>query len=158
LSRYSQTKTDQSLLTKFHGDRPPLTAEMIQMLGAKTIGVDPRKNLAEDYEYQVGYKHLTMEFEAIADWIKNTQQQFEVISGLDLFSRQGFLFNYATPETAAAFLKGLRRGLVSKGLLYISPPYVPSSLENRCANRRIVTRAGFHVLYEGYFLILQKTK
>ncbi|MGB3494066.1 MAG: hypothetical protein WBA57_15150, partial [Elainellaceae cyanobacterium] len=42
LSRYSQTKTDQSLLTKFHGDRPPLTAEMIQMLGAKTIGVDPR--------------------------------------------------------------------------------------------------------------------
>lgn len=158
LSRYSQTDTDQDLLAKFHSDRPPITAEMMQMLGAKTIGVDPRENSAEDYTYQVGYRHLNMEFEAIAPWLKNTQQQFDIISGLDLFSRQGFLFNHATSETAAAFLKGLRRGLASKGLLYVSPPYVPSSAENRCANRRIFTRAGFRIVYEGYFIILQKVK
>jgi len=158
LSRYSQTDTDQDLLAKFHSDRPPIAPEMMQMLGARTIGVDPRENCAEDYDYQAGYRHLSMEFEAIAPWLKNTQQQFDVISGLNLFSRQGFLFNHATPESVVKFLKALRRGLVAEGLLYVSPPHVPSNSENRCANRRIFMRAGFRILYEGYFFILQKTK
>lgn len=129
----------------------------MQILGAKAIGVDPRENRSSDYDYEVGYRHLKMEFEDINTWISETQQQFDIISGLHLFSRQGFLFSHSTPENSVTFLKGLRRGLVPRGLLYLSPLYVPSTSDNRCANRRIFTRAGFQILYEGYFIILQKT-
>jgi len=156
LSEYAPPDKNQDLLTQFYADRPPLATEMLQMLGAKTIGIDPRDNCSGDYKYEVAYKHFKLEFEDIASWFQTTQQTFDVISCINLFNRQSFLYDHLSYEDIADFFHQLQGGLLPNGLLYSSPPMLPLSEENRCTNRRIFTRAGFRILHEGYFLILSK--
>lgn len=158
LSLYTEPDQDQDLLTQFYSDRPPIAAEMLQMLGAKTYGIDPRENCTADYDYQVAYKHFSVDFPEIQEWLQSLKQTFDVLSCINLFSRQSFLLDHQTPEDIADFFKDLRRSLAPNGLLYTAPPVMPSSPENRCTNRRIFTRAGFRILYEGYFLILEPAK
>ncbi|MEB3213193.1 MAG: hypothetical protein VKL39_17715 [Leptolyngbyaceae bacterium] len=156
LSTYGPPDEKQDLLSQFHADRPPIATEMLQMLGAKTIGLDPRANNSGEYKYDVAYKHFKVEFDGVHQWLQTTQQKFDVISCMNLFNRQSFLYDHSDVEDTAAFFKDLRTGLLPDGLLYSSPPFIPSSDENRSSNRRIFTRAGFRILHEGYFLILTK--
>ncbi len=153
LATYAPPDAQQDLLTQFYADRPPVAPEMLQMLGARTVGLDPRKNSKDDYKYDVAYKHFSMEFEDVATWLQTTQQSFDVISCIHLFNRQSFLYDHSSYEDTAAFFKSLRKALGLNGLLYSSPPLIPSSEENRCTNRRILTKAGFQIVHEGYFLI-----
>jgi SAM-dependent methyltransferase len=156
LSTYGPPDESQDLLSQFHADRPPIATEMLQMLGAKTIGLDPRANNPEDYKYDVAYKHFKVEFENVEQWLRTTQQKFDVISCMNLFNRQSFLYDHHSYEDTGEFFKSLRIGLLPDGLLYSSPPLLPSSEENRQMNRRIFTRAGFRILHEGYFFIATK--
>lgn len=154
LSTYGVPDKEQDLLTQFYADRPPIATEMLQMLGAKTIGLDPRANRADEYKYDVAYKHFKIEFDDIDAWLQNSPHRFDVISCMNLFNRQSFLYDHNSYEDTADFFEILHKGLATDGLLYTSPPMIPSSEENRCTNRRIFTRAGFRILHEGYFLIL----
>lgn len=153
LATYAPPDPHQGLITQFYADRPPVAPEMLQMLGARTVGLDPRKNSKDDYQYDVAYKHFSMEFEEVATWLQTTQQKFDVISCIHLFNRQSFLYDHQGYSDTAAFFKSLRKALPPDGLLYSSPPCIPSSEENRCTNRRIFTKAGFRIVHEGYFLI-----
>ncbi|NET53777.1 MAG: hypothetical protein F6K09_35605, partial [Merismopedia sp. SIO2A8] len=75
---------------------------------------------------------------------------------LNVLKRQSFLYGHPDPEHLTAFLGGVRRALVSHGLLYCTSPLPPSSSENRQINRQIFRRAGFRLLHEGYYLIAEK--
>jgi len=156
LSTYGPPDGTQDLLLQFHADRPPIATEMLQMLGAKAIGLDPRANNSGEYAYDVAYKHFKVEFDDVDQWLRTTRQKFDVISCINLFNRQSFLYDHHSYEDVATFFQSLRTGLLPDGLLYSSPPLIPSSEENRQTNRRIFTRAGFRILHEGYFFITTK--
>ncbi|MEM7770853.1 MAG: hypothetical protein AAGA75_14280 [Cyanobacteria bacterium P01_E01_bin.6] len=156
LSTYGTPDETQDLLSQFYADRPPIATEMLQMLGAKTVGLDPRATNTGEYKYDVAYKHFKTEFEDVESWLQTTQNKFDVISCMNLFNRQSFLYDHQSYEDTAKFFQSLRTGLLPDGLLYSSPPLIPSSEENRSTNRRIFTRAGFRILHEGYFFIVTK--
>lgn len=156
LSEYCPPDKDANLLSQFYGDRPPIGAELLQMLGAKTIGIDPRSHAPSDYEYQTAYRHRMVEFDDIGQWVKEHVNTFDVVSCLNVMKRQSFLYSHPDPESITEFLTTLRRSLISSGLIYITSPVTPSSSENRQINRQIFSRAGFRLLHEGYYLIAEK--
>ncbi|MEB3232377.1 MAG: hypothetical protein VKJ64_15310 [Leptolyngbyaceae bacterium] len=156
LSEYASLAKDANLLSQFYSDRPPIGAELLQMLGAKTIGLDPRGNAAELYDYQVAYRHRVVEFDAIDQWVKDYVNKFDIVSCLNLFKRHSFLYGHSEPEQITRFLVGVRRSLVAKGLVYSTTPLPPSTSENRQTNRRIFQNAGFQILHEGYYLIAER--
>lgn len=157
LSEYSAAplETTTDLITQFYLDRPPILAELLQMLGAQSVGVDPRENCADTYEYQVSYRHHISDFPGIASWLGKLKYKFDLMSCFNLYARQGFAYYYQTPEELTQFFKGLRHGLSPQGLLFTTAPLPPSSLENQQSNRQIFSQAGFQVLYEGYYMILE---
>ncbi|MEM9216631.1 MAG: hypothetical protein AAGD25_20070 [Cyanobacteria bacterium P01_F01_bin.150] len=156
LSEYAPLDKDANLLSQFYGDRPPVGAELLQMLGAKTIGVDPRSHCSQTYNYQTSYRHRMVEFDEMDQWIKDYVNSFDVVSCLNLLKRQSFLYGHSNADSITEFLTTVRRSLVSHGLLYMIAPLAPSSPENRQANRQIFSRAGLRVLHEGYYLIAEK--
>ena len=156
LSEYAVPDKSANLLSQFYGDRPPIGAELLQMLGAKTIGVDPRSHCTDTYHYQMSYRHRMAEFDEMDQWIKEYVSTFDVVSCLNVLKRQSFLYGHPDPENITDFLKNVRRSLVSNGLLYMTAPLAPSSPENRQTNRQIFSRAGLRILHEGYYLIAEK--
>ncbi|MGK7888837.1 MAG: hypothetical protein AB4042_05840 [Leptolyngbyaceae cyanobacterium] len=156
LSEYAPLAKDANLLSQFYGDRPPIAAELLQMLGAKTTGLDPRANCAETYGYQVSYRHRVVEFDAIEKWVKDYVNTFDIVSCLNILRRHSFLYGHSDPDHLTHFLAGVRRSLVSKGLLYCTAPLPPSTSDNRKTNRRIFRKAGFQILHEGYYLIAER--
>ncbi|HHP7245688.1 MAG TPA: hypothetical protein ACFE0H_13485 [Elainellaceae cyanobacterium] len=153
LSEYGTVDDDGDLLNQFYGDRPPMAAEMLQLLGAQTIGIDPRRHCPQTYDYRVSYKHQIVNFDAIENWLNAFSAPFDVISGFNLFSRPGFLYHYWSTDRIVALFQTLRQRLEPCGLLYTSSPFPPASLENRHTNRQIFTKAGFEILHEGYYFI-----
>ncbi|MGJ3250863.1 MAG: hypothetical protein ACFE0J_07000 [Elainellaceae cyanobacterium] len=153
LSNYGSVDDDDDLLNQFYGDRPPMAAEMLQLLGAQTIGIDPRSHCSQTYDYRVSYKHQIVNFDAIENWLNAFSHPFDVISGFNLFSRPGFLYHYWSTDRVVALFRKLRQQLEPRGLLYTSSPLPPASLENRHTNRQIFTKAGFEILHEGYYFI-----
>lgn len=156
LSTYVKPDDDSRLIEQFYGDHPPIAAEILQMLGAKTVGVDPRHHCRDDYEYQVSYAHRAVEFGAIESWLDELSERFNVISCLNLFSRHSFLYHYAASDEFIQFFTRLWTKLMTGGLVYTTPPFAPSSEENCSANRAVFAAAGFNILHEGYYLILQR--
>lgn len=157
LSAYGGDPETSDLLAQFYHDHPPILPEILQMLGAHTIGLDPRHNDPSQYSYQPIYKHKTSDFTDIHDWLSrlSANQKFDLISCFNLFSRQSFAFHYHSPEQIIEFFKGIRRGISPEGLLYTSAPLLPSSSEYRRTNRKIFAKAGFKIIYEGYYFILE---
>ncbi len=159
LSAYlSLSERSPNLLTQFYDDHPPIEAEIMQMLGAQTYGIDPRDNDAVEYNYPIAYKHIQTEFSDVAPWLQKVKSKFDVITCFNLFSRNSFTYHYHSPKAIAEFFKGLRAGLSRHSLVYTSAPLLPSSQENRDTNRRIFDQAGFRILYEGYYVILEPRK
>ena len=156
LSEYAPFDKDANLLSQFYGDRPPIGAELLQMLGAKTIGVDPRSHCSQTYDYQISYRHRMAEFDEMDQWIKDYINTFDVVSCLNVLNRQSFLYGHPDPESITEFLTNVRRSLISNGLIYMTAPLAPSSFENRHTNRQILSRAGLRILHEGYYLIAEK--
>ena len=156
LSEYAPPDTDANLLSQFYGDRPPIGAELLQMLGAKTLGVDPRSHCSETYNYQISYRHRMAEFDDMGDWIKDYVNTFDVVSCLNVLNRQSFLYGHSDPDSITEFLASVRRSLIPNGLIYMTSPLAPSSPENRQTNRQIFNRAGLRLLHEGYYLIAAK--
>ncbi|NEQ96445.1 MAG: hypothetical protein F6K30_06930 [Cyanothece sp. SIO2G6] len=156
LSEYAPLAKNTNLLSQFYGDRPPISAELLQMLGAKTTGLDPRTNCATTYDYQVAYRHRVVEFDGIERWVKDHVNQFDIVSCLNLLKRHSFIYAHSEPEQIVRFFANVRRSLVAKGLLYSTAPLPPSSSENRRTNRRIFQKAGFQILHEGYYLIAER--
>lgn len=145
----------RDLLQRFYGDRPPLRAEILQILGAQTIGIETRPNDKAVYDYQTSYKHRTMEFVEIKNWLKTNNTQFDVITCFQLFDRISFAYYYSAPQDISRFLRHLRASLAPQGLLYCNAPFMPFSEENRQRNQQVYKGAGLHPLYEGYYVILQ---
>ena len=156
LSEYAPPDEDSNLLSQFYGDRPPISAELLQMLGAKTIGVDPRSHCSATYNYQISYRHRMAEFDDMGDWIKAYVNTFDVVSCLNVLNRQSFLYGHSDPDSITDFLSSVRRSLITNGLIYMTAPLAPSSPENRQTNRQIFSRAGLRLLHEGYYLIAAK--
>lgn len=152
---YLQPKKEEDLLVQFHQDYPPLCAEILQILGAKVNGLDPRPNYKNEYEYQTAYKHRMLEYPQIKDWLTSVEIKFDVISCLSLFGKYDFSFYYSTPDQLVRFLSPLRHVLSPQGLLYSDPPLLPTQPDAREMNRRIFGKAGFRVVYEGYYYILE---
>lgn len=157
LSEYAPPDEDSNLLSQFYGDRPPISAELLQMLGAKTIGVDPRSHCSDTYNYQISYRHRMAEFDDMGDWIKDYVNTFDVVSCLNVLNRQSFLYGHSDPDSITDFLSSVRRSLITNGLIYMTAPLAPSSPENRQTNRQIFSRAGLRLLHEGYYLIAAKS-
>jgi hypothetical protein len=155
LSSSGTAKAESNLLGQFYSDNPPIAAELLQILGAQTIGIDPRANSKEAYEYRVSYKHRIMGFGDIKTWITALDTSFDVISCFNVFSKTNFAYYYGSPQEVSGFLRGLKRGLAPEGLLYCDPPFLPCSTENKQCNYDVFTWAGFQVLYEGYYFILK---
>jgi hypothetical protein len=155
LSEYGTPLDTNDLLAQFYAIHPPILPEILQMLGATTFGVDPRENSSQEFEYQVTYKHMCCEFPEISTWMQKLPSKFDLISCFNLFSRRSFNYLYQSPDEIADFFAQLRRGLNRQGLLYTSAPLIPSSSENRQMNRRIFAKAGFKIVYEGYYFILE---
>jgi hypothetical protein len=155
LSFHGTAKADSDLLSQFYSDNPPIAAELLQILGAQTIGIDPRANSKEIYDYQVSYKHRVMGFVDIKTWITALDRSFDVISCFNLFSKANFAYYYGSPEEVSSFLRGLKRGLSPEGLLYCDPPFLPCSAKNKQYNHDVFTWAGFQILHEGYYFILK---
>ena len=156
LSEYAPPDKDANLLSQFYGDRPPVGAELLQMLGAKTVGIDPRSHCSESYSYQITYRHRMVEFDDVSEWLQEYGSTFDVISCLNVLKRQSFLYGHPDPEHITTFLAGLRHWIVPNGLLYSTSPLPPSSEENCQTNRQIFHRAGFRILHEGYYLIAER--
>jgi hypothetical protein len=154
LSPYVSIETN-NLLDRFYNDQPPIAAELLQILGAHTVGVDTRPNSKEVYEYKPTYKHKTMEFFEIGKWLTTLDYKFDVVSCINLFNKFGFAYHYSLPHQIAQFLSNLRKVMSPQGLLYCTAPVIPSSPENKQINYQTFSDAGFKVLYEGYYLILQ---
>jgi hypothetical protein len=155
LAPYAPPREDHDLLAQFYSDHPPITAEILQMLGAQTIGLDPRANSKETYQYQTSYKHRIVEFVDLQDWLATVEEKFDVVTCFHVFNRSSFMYYYETPEQISKFLKGLRAVISPQGLLYSGTPILPISPENVEMNRKIFQDAGFKVIYEGYYLILE---
>jgi hypothetical protein len=157
LSSYGPDLDTSNLLAQFYQDHPPVTAEILQMLGAHTIGLDPRQHNPDEYSYQPIYKHKTSEFIDVQQWLSrlSVNQKFDLIACFNLFDRPSFAFHYHSPETITEFFKGVRRGITSEGVVYTSAPLLPSSSENRRTNRKIFAKAGFKIIHEGYYFILE---
>jgi 2-polyprenyl-3-methyl-5-hydroxy-6-metoxy-1,4-benzoquinol methylase len=145
----------RELLQRFYGDHPPIGAEILQILGAQTIGIDTRPNDKSVYAYHTSYKHRVMEFVDIKNWLQTNNSQFDVITCFQVFDRVNFAYYYSAPEDISRFLRYLRKSLAPQGLLYCSTPFMPFSEENRQLNRQVYTGAGLKPLYEGYYVILQ---
>ena len=143
LSEYAPYDKDANLLSQFYGDRPPVGAELLQLLGAKTTGLDPRKHCSDTYDYQVSYRHRIVEFEDMGEWIKDHINTFDVVSCLNVLKRHSFLYGHPDPEDITDFLAGVRRSLVPQGLLYSTSPLPPSTHDNRQTNRRIFNALDF---------------
>lgn len=154
LSPYLSTEKD-NLLDRFYSDQPPITAELLQILGAHTVGIDTRPNSKEVYTYQTTYKHRTMEFCDIGKWLTTLDYGFDVVSCINLFDRSAFAYHYNLPHQITQFLTTVRKSMLSKGFLYCTAPLIPSSPDNKRINLQIFNGAGFKVIYEGYYLILQ---
>ncbi|MDX2100120.1 MAG: hypothetical protein SFW36_20280 [Leptolyngbyaceae cyanobacterium bins.59] len=152
---FFQVKKEEEFLNQFCKDHPPLGAEILQILGARVIGLDPRAHDKAEYEYQTTYKHRAIEFNKIKEWLPSVETKFEVISCLSLFNKYDFAYHYSTSRQIAYFLNTLRSILMPKGILYSDPPETPCTPEAREMNRRIFQQAGFRVIYEGYFYILE---
>ncbi|HEY9625039.1 MAG TPA: hypothetical protein V6C78_32230 [Crinalium sp.] len=155
LSPYGNAKDKDSLVEQFFSDQPPIATELLQILGAHTVGIDPRHPSREVYDYQTTYKHRTMDFSDISKWLTTLDYCFDVVSCLNLFDKSNFAYYYSLPEDLSRFLKLLRRAMSPKGLLYCTHPFLPSSEENQQTNRQIFNEAGFDILHEGYYVILQ---
>jgi hypothetical protein len=157
LSSYGPDLDTSDLLAQFYQDHPPVTPEILQMLGAHTIGLDPRQHDSDEYSYQSIYKHKVSEFTDVQPWLSrlSVTQKFDLISCFNLFDRPSFAFHHHTPETITEFFKGIRRGLTSEGVVYTSAPLLPSSSEHRRTNRKIFAKAGFKIIHEGYYFILE---
>jgi hypothetical protein len=155
LSSYGLAEDEDDLIDQFYRDHPPIGAELLQVLGAQTTGVEPRGNLKERYDYQVTYKHRVMEFNAIKDWLKTLNTPFDVITCFNLFNRADFSYYYASPHEISAFLRDLRHVLTPKGFLYCSPPFLSFSPENKHLNYQVFEGAGLKVVHEGYYFILR---
>ncbi len=159
LSSYSETKVDSSdLIERFYGDRPPVTPEVMQILGAKVTGIEPRENSKAEYEYSVSYRHVAIGFQQLEAWLSSNPESFDVLTCFNLFGRPDFLFHYSTPEQITQFLRVLRRAIAPEGLLYSSPPLLPVSSENRSINAQIFYAAGFQTIYQGYYYILEPVR
>ncbi|MDX2214426.1 MAG: hypothetical protein SFY66_14135 [Oculatellaceae cyanobacterium bins.114] len=154
LSPYSSTEKD-NLLDQFYSDQPPIAAELLQILGARTVGIDSRPNSKEVYDYQTTYKHRTMEFSDVGKWLTGLDYLFDVVSCISLFNKAGFAYHYNLPHQIIQFLTSVRKAMALGGLLYCTAPIIPSSPENRQLNEQIFNGSGFKVLYEGYYIILQ---
>ncbi len=155
LSPYGTPDDKNGLTAQFYSEYPPIGAEILQILGAQTIGIDPRINSKEHYDYQVSYKHRAMEFIEIPKFLTTVKNPFDVMVCFNLFNRSGFAFYYSEPHEISGFLKMLKGGLSPQGLLYCNAPFLPSSPENRQLNEQVFIGAGLKVVYEGYFLVLQ---
>lgn len=156
LSSYTETKVETSdLIERFYSDRPPVTPEVMQILGAKVTGIEPRENNKAEYEYPVSYRHVAIGFQQLEAWLSANPEPFDVLTCFNLFSRSEFLFHYSTPEQITRFLRVLRRAIAPKGLLYSSPPLLPVSTENRSINAQVFYAAGFQTIYQGYYYILE---
>lgn len=156
LSEYAPPDKDANLLSQFYGDRPPIGSELLQMLGAKTVGVDPRSHCTETYDYQIAYRHRMVEFDDMGEWIQDYINTFDVVSCLNILNRQSFLYGHPDPDSITNFLVNVRRSLIPNGLVYMTAPLTPSSPENRQTNRQIFSQAGLRLLHEGYYLIAGK--
>lgn len=155
LAPYAPPREDHDLLAQFYSDHPPIAAEILQMLGAQTIGLDPRANSKEIYQYQTSYKHRIVEFVDLKDWLSTVEEKFDVITCFHVFNRSSFMYYYETPTQIAQFLRSLRTVISPQGLLYSGTPVLPISPENIETNRQIFRDAGFKLIYEGYDLIAE---
>lgn len=155
LSSYAPTKDDEDLLVQFYNDHPPIAAEILQILGAQVTGIEPRPHNKQEYSHHISYKHKVMEFSEIGDWLPTAEEKFDVIACLHLFSRPDFLYTYSSPEQIAHFFRPFRKAISPQGLLYTSVPLLPASPENQELNQQIFREAGFKVIYEGYYWILE---
>ncbi|MBW4522371.1 MAG: class I SAM-dependent methyltransferase [Scytolyngbya sp. HA4215-MV1] len=155
LSTYAAAKDAHDLLAQFYADHPPINSEILQMLGAQTIGIDPRANCKDTYRYQTSYKHRIVEFVDLENWLKTIEDKFDVITGFHVFNRSSFLYHYDSPEQISRFLKNLRKVISPQGLFYSSAPVLPISPENVELNHQIFGDAGFRPIYEGHYFILE---
>jgi hypothetical protein len=155
LSPYGNSKDKENLVERFYSDQPPIAPELLQILGAHAIGIDPRSHDRQVYDYPTSYKHRTINFPEIPQWLSSLDYCFDIISCLSLFNKSSFGYYYSLPEDITQFLKLLRRATSPKGLLYCTHPFIPSSEENQQLNHQIFSDAGFNLLHEGYYLILQ---
>ena len=155
LSSYVPSEENEDLLVQFYNDHPPIGAEILQILGAEVIGIDPRENSKYKYEYQVSYKHKIMEFIEISNWLKTLENKFDVLTCFNLFNKHSFLYYYNSPKEISGFFSELRKAISPQGLLYTNAPVLAISPENKYINHKIFGKAGFKVLYEGYYYILQ---
>lgn len=157
LSDYASSSLEKTtdLLTQFYLDHPPVLAELLQLLGAQTFGVDSRSNDPDTYAYTPIYRHITLPFNEIQAWLQKLHQPMDLITCFNLFDRPHFSYHYSSPIELTRFFKGLRAGLSDQGLLFTSAPLLPSSPQNRAMNQRIFKNAGFRMVYEGYYIILE---
>lgn len=155
LSPYTSNRDSHNLLNQFYGDHPPISAEILQMLGAQTTGIDPRSHCKETYRYQTSYKHRVVEFVDLEDWLADSPDTYDVITCFHVFNRSSFLYHYESPQQVIRFLSNLRRVSSSQGMLYSGLPLLPTSPENVATNRSIFNEAGFKPIYEGYYAILE---
>ncbi len=155
LSTYAPSDKDEDLLVRFYNDHPPLAAEILQILGAQVTGIEPRPHSKQDYAYQISYKHKVIEFSEIGNWLPSVEEKFDVIACLHLFSRPDFLYTYDSPEQLVRFFRNFKSAISPQGLLYTSVPLLPVSSENQQMNHQIFREAGFKVIYEGYYWILE---
>jgi hypothetical protein len=157
LSSYVPADQDSTvdMLTQFYLDHPPVLAELLQLLGAQTFGVDPREYNPQAYDYTPTYRHLTFGFTEVEDWLQKLRQPMDLICCFNLFNRGSFEYHYGSPRRISQFFQGLKSGLSPQGLVFTSAPLLPSSADNIAMNRRIFTNAGFRVVYTGYYTILE---
>ncbi|MBD1863789.1 bifunctional 2-polyprenyl-6-hydroxyphenol methylase/3-demethylubiquinol 3-O-methyltransferase UbiG [Trichocoleus sp. FACHB-46] len=155
LSSYAPSPDDEDLLVHFYNDHPPIAAEILQILGAQVTGIEPRPHNKQEYSHPLSYKHKVMEFSEIGDWLPSAEEKFDVIACLHLFSRSDFLYTYSSPEQITDFFRNFRKAISPQGLLYTSVPLLPASPENQETNQQIFREAGFKVIYEGYYWILE---
>lgn len=155
LAPYAPSKEDDDLLIKFYNDHPPVEAEILQILGAQVTGVDPRENHKDRYQYQVSYKHKTVEFVELNNCLTTLEGKFDVLTCFDIFNKPSFLYQHDSLKQVSRFLHGFRKVISPQGLLYSSAPVLPTTQENRQMNYTVFNEAGFKVLYEGYYFILE---
>lgn len=154
LSAYAPSEEDDDLITQFYRDYPPLNAEILQILGAQVTGIDPREHSKDRYEYQVSYKHRTVEFSDIHQWFAATEDRFDILTCFHLFNKSSFLYTFDSPKAIAKLFRSFRKVLAPGGLLYCVAPFLPISAQQQQANYQIFRKAGFKVLYSGYYYIL----
>ncbi|OLP18891.1 hypothetical protein BST81_08220 [Leptolyngbya sp. 'hensonii'] len=157
LSPYWEENKQDDLMVQFLNDRPPIRAEVLQLLGGRITGIETRPNAKPEYDYQVSYKHRVMPLGELGSWASNLSDRFDLITCLGVLDRYEFSLCYPSPRELTRLFMGLRKILSPQGLLYADIPLIPASPAHRQTNQQIFQQAGLRIIHAGCCYVLEAT-